>query len=213
MEHEILRQQFNAYLTCTHELREYALYLESFPCASACLCAPNCPEHLKESVLEKARLEWSAVQFLESRCASLKALHSHCLHVTFQCYRELMVLLEREGYKATDVVLSTVSSWFPEFSQSANLESIFREMEAAVKRGGCPQDSLANLSCVAVRAMERRICCGPDSVDTVTLEESDWAGKSVRGLKEKMWNPATAVPSILASKTLPTYVRFFFPIS
>ena len=198
MEHEILQEQFNAFLTLTHELREYMLYLQSFPAKCACLVAPNCPNHLKEDVLKSARCEWEVVQLLESRADTLKVLHTHCLHVKFQCYRELMIVMERDDFRLTDLVASTAAAWFPAFSQSSNLESIFREMEAAVKKGGCPQESLANLSCVAVRALERRICAGSDSVKTVSLAESDWAGKSVRGLKERMWSPAAAIPGSLA---------------
>ena len=198
MEYEILREQFHAFLTVTHELREYMLYLESFPTRCACLVAPNCTDDLKEDVFKRARAEWEVVQLLESRTESMKLLHTHCLHVKFQTYRELMIVMERENYVSSDLVTSTVAAWFPAFSQSSNLESIFREMEAAVKRGGCPQESLANLSCVAVRALDRRICAHDDSVGTVSLSEADWAGKSVRGLKERMWNPAAAIPRTFA---------------
>ena len=198
MEHAILKEQLHAYLTCTHELREYMLYLQSYPNRLACLCAPSCPESLQEAVLAGAKREWAIVQQLESGAESLKVLNTHCLHVKFQCYRELMCVLERENFRFTDLVQTTISSWFPSFSQSSNLESIFREMEAAVKKGGAPQDSLANLSCVAVRALERRICCGPESAQTLTLGDSDWHGKSVRGLKERLWNPSSAIPRILA---------------
>ena len=204
MEHEILREQFNAFLTLTHELREYMLYLQSFPTKCACLVAPNCPDHLKDEVLKAARCEWEVVQLLEGRPDSQKLLHTHCLHVKFQTYRELMVVMERENWTCSDLVASTAGAWFPAFSQSSNLESIFREMEAAVKKGGCPQDSLANLACVAVRALDRRICAGTDSVKTVSLSETDWAGKSVRGLKERMWSPAAAIPGSFAEpKPLP----------
>ena len=107
-------------------------------------------------------------------------------------------MLERSNFRLTETAKNTISSWFPSFSQSSNLESIFREMEAAVKKGGAPQDSLANLSCVAVRALERRICCGSEGAETLTLGDADWGGKSVRGLKERLWNPSSATPRILA---------------
>ena len=195
LEHDILQEQFRAYLTCTHELREYLLYLQSFPCRASCLVASGCPEDLKAAVIQSAREEWAVVQQMESQSCSRKVLNAHCLHVNFVFYREIMVVFERENYVCNDLVLETIAAWFPSFSQSSNLESIFRELENAVKKGGCPQESLANLACVAVRAMQRRICQGPDAVGTVQLSEADWSGKTVRGLKEKLWNPAAAVPS------------------
>ena len=192
--HNMLLEQLKAYLTTTHELREYMLYLESFPSKAACLIAKDCSEELSLQVLRDAKLEWKVVQTLEADTVASKTLRNNCIYVGFRCYREVMTCLEKAGFQVTAEVVETMEAWNPSFSQSSNLEQIFREMEHALKSGGNPQESLSNLSCVAVRALQRRICDAPDTPNTVQLADAGWCGKCVRGLKERLWSPAAAVP-------------------
>ena len=215
VEHQILQEQLMAYLTCTHELREYLLYLQSYPCKAACLIAKDCPSAVQQRLLEEAKQEWLLVQQLESHTQSSKKLHSNCLYVGFRCYREILTCLEKADFQMNQEVRDTVAAWYPCFGQSANLEQVFREMEHAIKQGGAPQDNLSNMACVAVRAMQRRVCAGSGTPATVTLGDADWCGHVVRGLKERLWNPSAAVPSFLSVRshipfTLKLYLSSIF---
>ena len=187
-----------AYVTCTHELREYMLYLQSFPCKAACLIAENCPAAVQHRLMEEAKQEWLMVQQLESHAQSCKKLHANCLFIGFRCYREVMSSLEKNNWQMSREIENRLAAWFPAFGQSSNLEQVFRDMEHAIKQGGAPQDSLSNMACVAVRAMQRRVCAGSGTPSTITLGDADWSGHVVRGLKERLWNPSAAVPSSLS---------------
>ena len=194
LEQGVLNEQVNAFLTVVFELMEYVLYLRSFPCRCAVLLLQECSEEDKAAVLAAAKEEWEIVLTLESRPGSRTWLHQNCLHTTFQAYRELMLIFERNNYVMGPEIEKAVDAWFPSFSQSANLESVFREMEMSLRRNGFAQDSLPNLGCVAVRALERRICTEASSPKTIRLTEQDWTGKTIRGLKQRMFNPSSMSP-------------------
>ena len=194
LEQSILHEQMNAYLTAMFELLEYALYLRSFPCTCAQLVLEECSSEDKKKVLAAAKEEWDIIVRMEARPASRTWLHQNCLHVTFQAYRELMLVLERHNFEMCSSIAQAVQAWFPGFSQSANLENIFREMEMCLRKTGFAQDSMPNLGCVAIRALQRRICTDTSSPTTIKLSEHDWSGRTVRGLKHRMFNPSSISP-------------------
>ena len=192
----ILQEKFNAFLAISCELLEYASYLRHFPCKSAQLILPQCCDEDKRRILEDAKQEWHIICLFEQRPSTRQWLHQNCLYVTYQSYRELMVTCEQNAWTWCSAIEDVIRSWHPSFTQSANLESIFREMEQTVKKTGFAQDSMPNLACVAIRAMERRVCASEFAPKTVKLNDQDWDGRSVRGLKARMFNPASVSPCL-----------------
>ena len=207
MEHEILVEQLLAYLACAHELKEYGLYLQSFPCRAAVLASPHADEMVIGETLAAAKEEWSMILDIESWSAQAKkTLHLNCPHVRFFNYRELMSCMEKNKYEAKPEVRQVAEAWFPPFGQSANLEHVFREMEQAAKRCSGFKDSLSSLMTVAVRGLKRRILDSQDTPRTVELTEEDWHGHSVRALKHKIWSPSSAAPSVTSEKNIHIYM-------
>ena len=111
-----------------------------------------------------------------------------------------MGALVKNRFVLTSEVKNTVDAWYPKWCQSSTLENIFREVEQAVKKAGPLQDSMSNMECVAVRALERRILSADNTPETVELSEADWAGKTTRGLKASLWNPAASTPRSFAAR-------------
>ena len=120
---------------------------------------------------------------LEASPATKVWLHQSCLFVSWQVYRELMATFESNNWTMSSDIEAALRAWYPAWTQSANIESMFREMECSLRKSGCGKDSLPNLGAVAIRALERRVCCGEDSP---------------RGLKNRMFNPAACTPCFLS---------------
>ena len=200
LQQEVLETQLRTFLTCTHELFQYVLLLRSFPCRAVCLTAPGTTEAVQEATLCAAKEEWCIVQQLEADVVAKQALMQHCSYTSFQCYREIMGALVKNRFVLTSEVKNTVDAWYPKWCQSSTLENIFREVEQAVKKAGPLQDSMSNMECVAVRALERRILSADNTPETVELTEADWAGKTTRGLKASLWNPAASTPRSFAAR-------------
>ena len=149
-------------------------------------------------VLADAQLEWDAVCRMEATAGTRTWLHCHCLYTTFQCYREFFLVCEKHECRFNSEIRDAALAWNPPFGQSANLESMFREMESCIRKTGCAHDSLPNLGCVAVRSLERRIAVDEQGPSTVRLSENDWCGKTIRGLKYRMFNPSGVSPCLLS---------------
>ena len=198
MDHEMMTEQLHAYLALSFELFEYCLYLRSFPCRAAALISAQCSEDEKKKCLEEAKEEWRIVCELEASPATKVWLHQSCLFVSWQVYRELMATFESNNWTMSSDIEAALRAWYPAWTQSANIESMFREMECSLRKSGCGKDSLPNLGAVAIRALERRVCCGEDSPRPVKLNDADWSGKTVRGLKNRMFNPAACTPCFLS---------------
>ena len=157
-------------------------------------------------ILADAKQEWEVICNMEASTGTRTWLHSHCLYTTFQCYREFFLVCEKHNFHFSEQIRDAALAWNPPFGQSANLESIFREMEACIRKTGCAHDSLPNLGCVAARALERRIAVDNEGPKMVRLSENDWCGKTVRGLKHRMFNPAAVSPCLL-SVMLPAFLN------
>ena len=195
MDHEMMSEQLHAFLSLSFELFEYCLYLRSFRCRAAQLISANTNETEKSKILQDAKEEWGIVCELEASAPTKVWLHQACLYVSWQSYRELMVTFERSNWTMSSDIAAAVGAWYPAWTQSANIESMFREMECSLRKSGCGKDSLPNLGAVAIRALERRVCSGDeDCPRTIKLNDSDWSCKMVRGLKNRMFNPAAFSP-------------------
>ena len=123
-------------------------------------------------------------------------LHQHCGYVLYQQYREIMGCLERFGFQLTRDGMELLHAWFPEVPWSANLESVFGEMQHAIRRTGkADVGSLTNLMSVAVRGLERRVFVDPaENPKPLKLDSDDWVGKQTNALKPKMYSPTSAQP-------------------
>ena len=92
-------------------------------------------------------------------------------------------------------------SWFPEVAWSSNVESLFSEMSAAVKKSGQSDlGSVANLMSVGIRGLTRRICIQEDAPQSLKLDKDDWSGQQVSGLKSKIFTPSSSPACGLGTK-------------
>ncbi|CAE7789951.1 unnamed protein product [Symbiodinium sp. CCMP2592] len=186
LDYEVLTEQLNGFLSCCHELQEYVLYLRSFPCRAAALCSAEATSEIRCEILKDAKEEYEMIREIEATASGSSVLKQHALHTTFQVYREIMATMQLHDFKDCKAIQDIVQAWYPRWGQSSSLEQVFREMEQATKRVGHVGNSMSNLTCVAVRAMERRVCCGEECPQTPSLCEKDWEGQVVR-LKEVSW--------------------------
>ena len=197
LDYEVLTEQLNGFLSCCHELREYALYLRSFPCRAAALCSAHSTSETRQEILKAAEEEFLMIRDIEATASGSSVLRQHALHTTFQVYREIMATMQMHQFMDCSAIQEIVQAWYPRWGQSSCLEQVFREMEQATKRVGHIENSMPNLTCVAVRALDRRVCCGEESPETPSLSEKDWEGQVVRNLKDKIWHPTSAPACIL----------------
>ena len=199
LDYEVLTEQLNGFLSCCHELQEYVLYLRSFPCRAAALCSTEATSETRCEILKAAKEEYEMIREIEATASGSSVLKQHALHTTFQVYREIMATMQLHQFKDCKAIEDIVQAWYPRWGQSSTLEQVFRELEQATKRVGHVGNSMSNLTCVAVRALERRVCSGEQCPETPSLCEKDWEGQVVRNLKDKMWHPTSAPPCILSS--------------
>ncbi|CAE7835788.1 unnamed protein product [Symbiodinium necroappetens] len=181
------------FLAVVHELEQHHLYLRTAPWKAACLIAPADDPETKARVLKELEAEWTMVVSLEAHPASAAELQQHCGFTVFQNYREVMTVCEKHGWKEHDEVASIMRCWFPEVAWSSNVESLFSEMSAAVKKSGQSDlGSVANLMSVGIRGLTRRICIQEDAPQSLKLDKDDWSGQQVSGLKSKIFTPSSS---------------------
>lgn len=209
--YKVLPECLTMFLGMTHELNQYALYLRSSPAQSAGLLSSKAEDEAKQAILESMSREWKLVLSLEARPQARALLHQHCGYVLYQQYRETMGFFERSGFKLTRDGTELLQSWFPEVPWSANLESVFGEMQHAVRRTGkADVGSLSNLMSVAIRGLERRVFTDPDeNPKPLRLVPEDWVGKQTNALKSKMFSPTSAQPCNSATYSLWFLGRIF----
>ena len=192
LDNEVLKEQLNGFLSCCHELQEYALYLRSFPCRAAAFCSAEATLETRNEILKAAHEEYEMIREIEATASGPSVLKQHSLHTTFQVYREILATMAMHQFKDCKAIEDIVHAWYPKWGQSSCLEQVFRELEQATKRVGHVENSMPNLTCVAVRALGRRVCGGEDTPSTPCLSEKDWEGQVVRNLKDKIWHPTSA---------------------
>lgn len=194
--YKVLPECLKMFLSMAHELMQYALYLRSSPANSAGLLSSKADDGAKSAILESMSREWKLVLSMEARPQARTLLHQHCGYVLYQQYREILGSFERFGFRLTRDGMDLLQAWFPEVPWSANLESIFGEMQHAIRRSGRPDvGSLPNLMTVAIRGLERRVFVNPDeSPKPLKLASDDWVGKQTDALKPKMFSPTSAQP-------------------
>ena len=191
----ILTEALGMYLAVVHELEQHQLYLRTAPWKAACLIAPADDPETKARVLKELQAEWMMILSLEAHPTSAAQLRQHCGYALFQNYREVMTAWEMHGWKEHEEAKGIMTSWFPEFAWSSNIESLFSEMSSATKRSGqADAGSLPNLMSVGIRGLVRRICIQEDAPAALKLEKDDWAGPQVSGLKSKIFSPSSALP-------------------
>ncbi|CAE7336219.1 unnamed protein product [Symbiodinium microadriaticum] len=181
--HKVLPECLTMFLGMTHELNQYGLYLCSMPAQSAGLLSSKAEDEAKSAILESMSREWKLVLSLEAKPQARILLHQHCGYVLYQQYRELMGCFERSGFKLTRDSTDLLHAWFPEVPWSANLESVFGEMQHAIRRSGkADVGSLSNLMSVAIRGLERRVFTDPEeNPKPLRLVPDDWDGDSKGG--------------------------------
>ena len=191
-------------LSCSHELREYGLYLQQLPAKAAALVSPE-NETAKGRILKEIRHEWTTTLEMESKIAGSNVLRAHCPHVSFQQYREVATKLEQFDFQVTEEVELLILAWYPPFQMSANLEQIFGELQSAIKGSGKSETAaLSSVMACAVRALSRKLCTSQECPQPLALEDDDWAGKVTEALKNRLWSPTSASPcnlSVLSSLT------------
>ena len=156
---DLLRDFFDAVLSCIYEISCYRLYLVSAPGSCAGLLARDCSkvadlDRTKADILQSLKEEWLIVLHLESSSAGAACLDKFCAYTKWQCYRELLVGLHEADFKMDATARSIISSWFPMLTQSANIEEQFATVQDTVKRG-CKNGkaSMTALSSIAVKAV------------------------------------------------------------
>ena len=209
--HKVLPECLTMFLGMTHELNQYGLYLCSMPAQSAGLLSSKAEDEAKSAILESMSREWKLVLSLEAKPQARILLHQHCGYVLYQQYRELMGCFERSGFKLTRDSTDLLHAWFPEVPWSANLESVFGEMQHAIRRSGkADVGSLSNLMSVAIRGLERRVFTDPEeNPKPLRLVPDDWVGKQTNALKPKMFSPTSAQPCNLGTYSLCFLGRMF----
>ena len=188
-----LREGHKMLLASIHEMLQYVLYLRSAPAKAAALLSTVEDEPTKNAVLKELEQEWRLVLALEDTPLGASLLRQHCSFCSFQQYREVMTMYEKNAWKMTAETAALTASWFPPTAWSASLESIFGDLQDAVKRSGRSDcGSLPNLFAVGVRSLQNRLCLQDGSTAQVKLQADDWAGTQALGVKPKAFNPASA---------------------
>ena len=190
----VLEQACQMLLACIFELQEYALHHQLAPAKFAAL--PECQSSdTQKRLLEELRTEWSTVLEMEQETQTAELLHSHCRHVRNQNFRELMGILEKHNYTYTAEVERTIMAWHPRLQSSSNLETLFSDMESAIRRSGrADAGSISNSMAVAIRGLGHRTKDTEGAGVPLTLESVDFEGPEVQALKPKIWTPASATP-------------------
>ncbi|CAE7274812.1 unnamed protein product [Symbiodinium sp. CCMP2592] len=185
-------------LASAHELLEYSLHLRRTPACAAALLAPG-DEHAsnKENVLSSMKHEWETVLFMESSTRTHALLKSRCRFTDFQNFREIHTMMEQCQYKVTETARSLLEAWHPPFAWSANLESIFGEIQAALKKSNRSEGaSMQSMMSIAVRSLGRRVCTDETSPAPLTLSADDYMGKQTAALKSKIWTSSNDFSNI-----------------
>ena len=174
----------------------YAALLQCTPSCSAALLLTTsrvpCLSQLQQDIRCRLKEDWQLVLEMESSAAGATTLHRLCPQTKWQVFREICVVLESNEYKTTQEVLSVIEAWFPRLAFSANIEDQFSSMEDIVKRGNRSQmNSMPNLCATAVRSLYHKLLDGPGQAKSVKLTDADWEGSTVRGLKQKLFQPDT----------------------
>ena len=194
-------------LASAHELLEYTLYLRRAPACAAALIAPgDGNESDIQRVLSSMKNEWETVLFMESGARTHALLKSRCRFTDFQNFREIHTMLQQCQYKLTPKARSLIEAWHPPFGWSANLESVFGEIQAALKKANRSEGaSMQAMMSVAVRSLDRRVCTDETSPTPLCLSSDDYLGKQTAGLKAKLWSPEACSPCFLIA-SLPVIV-------
>ncbi|CAE7826543.1 unnamed protein product, partial [Symbiodinium sp. KB8] len=210
-----LKEGHTMLLASIHGMMQYVLYLRSSPAKAAALLSTVEDGTTKDAVLKALEEEWRLVLALEGSPAGAMLLRQHCSFCSFQQYREVMTVYEKNDWKVTPETTALTAAWFPQMAWSASLESIFGDLQDATKRAGRSDcGSLPNLFAVGVRSLQNRLCVQEGSTSPVKLEAGDWTGTQALGVKPKAFNPASApacknvvVDNIL--KPFPSTTAFF----
>ena len=196
-------------LASLYELTSYALHLRCVPACGASLLfletswVPDLPG-IHAKVLQAFKEEWEVVMEMEASASTSKLLHRLAPHVLWQVYRELACFLEQCSWQIVPEARNLIESWFPKLSFSANIEEQFNQMQDACKRGNKSQAApMSNLSAVAVRSLSHGLLDGDGQAPSIKLADTDWEGSSIRGLKQKIFQPETFTGSFLASAASP----------
>lgn len=197
-EENVLYECFGMVLASAHELLEYVLYLRHTPACAAALLAPgdgNASDKDKAKVLSSMKHEWETVLLMEAQAGTNALLKSRCRFTDFQNFREIHTMMEQCDYKVTDTARSLLEAWHPPFGWSANLESVFGEIQAALKKSNRSEGaSLQSMMSIAVRSLGRRVCTDETSPSPLTLSCDDYLGKQTAALKPKIWCPEACTP-------------------
>ena len=193
-EARVLQEALQILLATYFELHEYSLphLLPPGRFGAILICED---QGVTDALMRECRTEWDMSVNMEATQESGCLLHSRCPFTLWQEVRECMAMMERFQFQAKPKVLMMLESWQPAMQSSANLESIFSDLQSAVKRSGRSDcGSLSNLMAVAIRGLQNRLAESEECARPLTLESCDWEGREVAALKAKIWSPTSAPP-------------------
>ena len=189
---KVLMEAFGMMLACAFELQEYSLHHKVAPCKFASMLVATDSGYIAR-IMQELQHEWNTILSMEKSKEGSEILHKQCKFVLAQSYRELMTAAEQSNFALTDALKAHISSWYPTMGSSANLESVFGDMESAVKRSGrSDTGSISGLMCVGIRGLSHRMDNDPEAGKPLKLEEGDFDSKEIPALKSKIWAPNSA---------------------
>ena len=190
--------------SCVFELTQYASTLQCSPMSFGSLICPNSQRFdvkaTVASVLVSLRNEWEFVLASENDKQACEVLRKVCPQTLWQSYRVLMSVLEQESWAITSRSAAMIEAWIPRVNGSACVEDLFNSMSDCVARSTkTDMAGMANLQAVQIRACGQKVTGGEGQPRGVKLCGSDFESPEIRGLRSKLFSPATFTGSILAN--------------
>ena len=183
-------------LSCLFEMIQYKSPLCCLPYSAGALVAPTSDrynlEAVRNKVMEDIKQEWEMALSMEMDQEASCLLHRLCPQVLWQSYRELACTVEQENFRCSDRLQALIMAWLPLINSSANVEDCFSAMADAVARSGKTDvGSMCNLQSVHIRACCQRMADGENQGRAVHLSSHDFEGNEIRGLRPRLFLPAT----------------------
>ena len=199
----LLKEHLEGVLSCMFEMTQYSSSLQVCPVLCAGLACPSSSrfdvETVKAAILTELQMEWELVLSSETEPHTATVLHRTCAQTKWQCYRELMTVLEMDDWKLSDRSLSLIQAWLPALNSSANIEDIFNSMADSISRSTkTDMASMTSLQAVQIRAYQQKLVGLPTQPKGVQLTGTDFEGHEIRGLKPKLFQPASFTGSTQA---------------
>ena len=194
-----MKDHVHATLATAHELSQYASLLQTSHWQTLGLLSADSTRFdmafVKNHVIGKLKIEWTTILQLELNSHASQLLKKFVPYTRWQVYRETMSVLESNKWTLNQEVLDLLLAWWPPVQSSSNVEDVFASLQDSLQRASKSDcGSLANLSCCAIRAVEKRTKNNP-ALEHLSLLAEDFEGQEVRGLRPGVFDPASCPPS------------------